>query len=325
MSTAFEVKNVYKYFGNIKAVDGISLSSPEGKIFGLLGPNGAGKTTLLKMLATLSEPDRGTVSVMGIDAVKRPADVREIIGLAGQSAAVDELLTGYENLYMVGRLYHLSSKKAKQRAMEVLEEFGLTDAMNRTAKTYSGGMRRRLDLGASLVSRPKILFLDEPTTGLDPRTRLDMWDTIRQLVKNGASILLTTQYLEEADALADHLAVIDHGRVIAQGTPDSLKNQMGGDIIEIAVKTSQQSKATKAIEKIGSRKPTIDETGKIILPVKNGSQKIVDVIETLDKVDVRPLDIALHRPSLDDVFLMLTGKKAEDQVQRKKHARGPMA
>jgi ABC-2 type transport system ATP-binding protein len=315
MNIALETTDVYKHFGDVKALDGVSLSAEQGKIFGLLGPNGAGKTTLVRMLSTLLVPDQGQAKVLGIDVAKQPAKVREIIGLAGQYAAVDEFLTGRENLYMVGQLYHLSKKETKARAQEILERFNLLDAAERPVKTYSGGMRRRLDLGASLVGRPKILFLDEPTTGLDPRTRLDLWDTIRELVRGGTSILLTTQYLEEADELADHIAVIDRGKVIIQGTSDQLKRHLGGEVIEFTVEQKNQTKALGVVHKLGSKNPHM-EGDHIIVPVKNGSKKLVEVVRALDSAKIPVESIALHRPSLDDVFLAVTGQKSSAEEEK---------
>lgn len=309
---AFEVVNVKKHFGDVKALDGVSLSSEQGKIYGLLGPNGAGKTTLVRMLSTLSVPTSGEAKVLGVDVAKQPAKVREMIGLAGQYAAVDEFLTGRENLYMVGRLYHLNKKQAYKRADEILESLSLVDAANRTVRTYSGGMRRRLDLGASLVAKPKILFLDEPTTGLDPRTRLELWQIIRDLVDGGTSILLTTQYLEEADELADHIAVIDHGKVIVEGTSDQLKNKMGGDVIEFEVKPNKTDKAVETVRKFGSKAPSV-EGSSVTLPVKDGRKKLVEVIRALDAAKIVPEAISLHRPSLDDVFLSVTGQPVKEE------------
>ncbi|MGZ6004890.1 MAG: ATP-binding cassette domain-containing protein [Candidatus Saccharimonadales bacterium] len=323
---AFEVKDVAKYFGEVKALDGVTLKAEQGKIFGLLGPNGAGKTTLVNMLATLWEPSRGSLKVLGIDVVEQPQKVRKTIGLAGQFAAIDEYLTGEENLYMVGRLYHLSAREAKQRTKEILEDLKLTDAAKRLAKTYSGGMRRRLDLGASLVGRPKILFLDEPTTGLDPRTRLDLWQTIRELVKQGTSILLTTQYLEEADELADKIAVIDRGKLIAEGTSDQLKAKLGGDVIEFEITSpSQRDKALAAVADIAKKKPTYDEDRRVVtVPAgSDGSRKLAEVVRKLDQAGVAPHTLSLHQPSLDDVFLTLTGAKTvEVDVQPKTKKRG---
>jgi ABC-2 type transport system ATP-binding protein len=311
---AFEVTDVAKYFGDVKALDGVSLTADRGKIFGLLGPNGAGKTTLVNMLATLSQPTKGSLKVLGVDVVAQPQKVRESIGLAGQFAAIDEYLTGEENLYMVGRLYHLSKREAKSRAKQILEDLGLTEAADRLAKTYSGGMRRRLDLGASLVGHPKILFLDEPTTGLDPRTRMDLWATIRQLVKDGTSILLTTQYLEEADELADKIAVIDRGKLIAEGTSDQLKARLGGDVIEFEITPNQKEAAIKAVTGIAKKKPTYDEDKQVItVPVgSDGSKHLAEVVRNLDQAKVSPHTLSLHQPSLDDVFLTLTGSKASE-------------
>lgn len=322
MSLAFEAKKVKKYFGEVKAVDGITLKAEEGKIFGLLGPNGAGKTTLVNMLSTLSDPTDGTLKVLGVDVVEHPDKVRRLIGLAGQYAAVDEFLTGYENLYMVGRLYRLSHKEAKSRATEILKDLKLEDAAKRQVKTYSGGMRRRLDLGASLVGHPKILFLDEPTTGLDPRTRQDLWKIIRSLVEGGTSILLTTQYLEEADELADMIAVIDKGKVIAEGTSDQLKAQLGGDVVEFTVESESNVDEAMAIaKKFSSKKPSAERTT-ITMPAKNGSKSLLDVVRALDNAKITVESIALHRPSLDDVFLTLTGEKAKDQSVKKPAKKG---
>jgi len=325
---AFEVKDVAKYFGEVKALDGVSLKAETGKIFGLLGPNGAGKTTLVRMLSTLSNPDKGMAKVLDIDVVKYPNKVRRLIGLAGQFAAVDEFQTGRENITMVGNLYHLPKSQVKKRTEELLEQLDLMDAANRPVRTYSGGMRRRLDLGASLVAHPKVLFLDEPTTGLDPRTRLDLWAIIRGLVKEGTSILLTTQYLEEADELADKIAVIDHGKVIAEGTSDQLKRQFGGDVIEFSLaKLQSRDKALAAVRQLASKAPSFDETSlTITLPVEDGSKVLTDVVRALDNAKVEPVSLSLHRPSLDDVFLSLTGKKTETTtVPKKQGKRGGVA
>jgi ABC-2 type transport system ATP-binding protein len=323
MAYAFEVTDVYKYFGDTHALDGVSLRADEGKIFGLLGPNGAGKTTIVRMLSTLLTPDKGTAKVLGLDVAKNADKVRKTIGLAGQFAAVDEFLTGRENVEMVGRLYHLPRKEVKQRTQELLDRLNLADAADRPVKTYSGGMRRRLDLGASLVVHPKVLFLDEPTTGLDPRTRLDLWAIIRELVREGTSILLTTQYLEEADELADTIAVIDHGTVIAEGTSDQLKRRLGGDVIEFQLsKLQDQDKALAAVATIGSKKPEFDSDSLMVtVPVKDGAKLLIEVVRALDRVHVEPASLSLHRPSLDDVFLALTGKKTDKVELSKKHGR----
>lgn len=312
---AFEVINAAKYFGDVKALDGVTLKAEQGKIFGLLGPNGAGKTTIVNMLSTLSQPTKGTVKVLGVDVMDHPNKVRKMIGLAGQFAAIDPYLTGEENLYMIGRLYHLSSKEAKARTKDVLENLKLTDAAGRLAKTYSGGMRRRLDLGASLVGRPKILFLDEPTTGLDPRTRLDLWKTIRELVAQGTSILLTTQYLDEADELADTIAVIDRGKLIAEGTSSQLKAKLGGDVIEFEISgPNQKDKALTAVKGIAKKPPTFNDLdNKITVPVgSHGAGKLTEVVRNLDKAGIEIVGLSLHEPSLDDVFLTLTGTKASE-------------
>lgn len=318
---AFSATHVYKYFGNVHALEDVSLSSPQGKIYALLGPNGAGKTTLVNMLATLSEPTKGQLQVLGVDVVAHPERVRELIGLAGQFAAIDEYLTGEENVYMVARLYHLSIKEAKERTSKLLEELRLTDAAKRPVRTYSGGMRRRLDLGASLVGRPKVLFLDEPTTGLDPRTRSELWDIIRELVQGGTSILLTTQYLEEADELADHIAVIDRGKLIAEGTSRQLKSQLGGDVIKVELTDKKDvEKSLKILEPIASHKVIYDEKDNMVnVPVgSHGSKKLMDVVRILDDAKLSPAGIELHEPTLDDVFLNLTGVKASEVAEVKK-------
>lgn len=325
---AFEVVNVKKYYdsGNVKALDGVTLRAEKGKVYGLLGPNGAGKTTIVRMLSTLLTPTEGRVRVHGIDVIENPDQAREIIGLAGQYAAVDEFLTGRENIYMSGRLYHLSHDESKQRAQEILDRLNLSDAADRPVKTYSGGMRRRLDLGASLVGHPKMLFLDEPTTGLDPRTRLELWTIIRDLVAQGTSILLTTQYLEEADELADHIAVIDKGVLIAEGTSNQLKARLGGDVVEFDVdKPSASPRALQAVAKIGKKAPSVDENGlTITVPVEDGSKGLLAVVEALNLAKIAPAALSLHRPSLDDVFLALTGKKTKTEEvvpNRKKRGR----
>ena len=298
--------------GEVTALNNLSLDVEEGTVLGVLGPNGAGKTTTVRILATLLKPDSGHASVGGIDVIKHPDKVREIIGLSGQYAAVDEILTGYDNLVMFGELYHLGKKQAVARADELLERFSLTESAKRPIKTYSGGMRRRLDLAASLIVRPKVLFLDEPTTGLDPRGRLEMWGVIEDLVKGGTTLLLTTQYLEEADQLADEIAVIDHGTVIARGTSDALKKQVGGEKIEIVVNVESIKKTEEIVARVTGNKTTIDEGLRMIsAPVTLGSNALIEALRELDAVGIHPLDIGLKRPSLDDVFLSLTGHAAE--------------
>lgn len=323
MKYAFEVKNVHKYYGKVVALAGVSLKAEEGKIFGMLGPNGAGKTTIVKVLSTLITPDKGWAKVHGIDVVANPNGVRANIGLAGQFAAVDEFLTGRENIVMVGQLYGLTKIVAKERATDILEKLGLTDAADRPVKTYSGGMRRRLDLGASLVGEPKILFLDEPTTGLDPRTRKELWEIIRQLKQDGTSILLTTQYLEEADELADKIAVIDNGKMIAEGTSAQLKRRLGGDLVEIEFHTkAEYEKALDVISKTNKTKLQTDEIDfSIKIPVSNSAKDLLAITQIIDKSKLNPTNISLHKPSLDDVFLSLTGKKSQSEIKKKTKAK----
>src|SRR5467141_1245294 len=310
---AVRVEGVVKRFGATVALDGAGLEVPAGMVFGLLGPNGAGKTTLVRILATLLAPDTGRAEVSGVDVQKDPNTVRSLIGLAGQYAAVDETLTGRENLVMVGRLYRLGAKLAKVRAAESLERLGLVEAANRPVKTYSGGMRRRLDLGASLVGRPRVLILDEPTTGLDPRTRLDMWSFIRDLVAGGTTVLLTTQYLEEADQLANHSVVIDRGKVIASGTSDELKARLGSDLIEIEVRAAELDRATAALAGIGCGAPVIDQaSAQITIPGCAPVPDLMTALRILDSAGIVPVDLGLRRPSLDDVFLSLTGRSTGD-------------
>ena len=299
--------------GEVKALDDLSLDVEEGTVLGVLGPNGAGKTTTVRILATLLKPDSGNATVAGIDVVKHPDKVRELIGLSGQYAAVDETLTGWDNLVMFGRLYHLGKSASIKRAEELLERFSLTDSARRPIKTYSGGMRRRLDLAASLIVQPKVLFLDEPTTGLDPRGRQEMWGVIQELVKGGVTLLLTTQYLEEADQLADEIAVIDHGKVIARGTSDALKKQVGGERLEITVENTDITKTQEIVSRISSSAIHTD-VRTISAPVSTGSIALMEALRALDEAKIHPLDIALKRPSLDDVFLSLTGHVAEEEV-----------
>ncbi len=308
-----------RHFGEVQALKGVDLQVEQGSVFGLLGPNGAGKTTAVKILTTLIEPSSGRATVAGYDVVKDAERLRSEIGLAGQAAAVVDYLTGLENLEMVGRLYHLSRSETKRRAAEVLERFGLAEAGDRTAMTYSGGMRRRLDLAASLVGHPAILFLDEPTTGLDPRSRLDLWEMIRELQAEGVTLMLTTQYLEEADNLADRIAVIDLGVVIAEGTSDQLKDMIGGEVLEMRVADkSLTATAAESLAGIGTGAAQVDpKTGTIKIPVgTEGSALLVDVVRRVDDAEVTLSDLALHRPTLDDVFLSLTGHAAEEAEEQ---------
>jgi ABC-2 type transport system ATP-binding protein len=299
--------------GEVKALDDLSLDVEEGTVLGVLGPNGAGKTTTVRILATLLKPDSGIATVAGIDVAKHPDKVRELIGLSGQYAAVDETLTGWDNLVMFGRLYHLGKTASIKRADELLERFSLTDSARRPIKTYSGGMRRRLDLAASLIVQPKVLFLDEPTTGLDPRGRQEMWEVIQELVKGGVTLLLTTQYLEEADQLADEIAVIDHGKVIARGTSDALKKEVGEERLEITVENTDIAKTQEIVSRISTSAIHTD-VRTISAPVSTGSIALMEALRALDEAKIHPLDIALKRPSLDDVFLSLTGHVAEEEV-----------
>ena len=303
-----------KSFGDVQAVKGVDLAVEEGTVFGLLGPNGAGKTTTIRILTTLLEPDEGSATVAGFDVVRDAMLLRPVIGLAGQFAAVDENLTGSENLEMVGRLYHLSPAVARQRARDVLERFDLAEAADRTAKTYSGGMRRRLDVGASLVGQPKVLFMDEPTTGLDPRSRLVLWELIRDLQKEGTTLLLCTQYLEEADQLCDRIAVIDLGTVIAEGTSADLKDKIGGEVLELHVEDAGDlGRAVEMLRGLGAGEPTVDQDQRLIrIPVgAQGASVLLETVRRLDGTTVAIQDIALHKPTLDDVFLSLTGHAAE--------------
>ncbi|MCA1711389.1 MAG: ATP-binding cassette domain-containing protein [Actinobacteria bacterium] len=308
---AVVVQDLVKTYGTTRALDGVSLTVPEGTVLGLLGPNGAGKTTAVRVLTTLLRPDSGSATVAGIDVLADPAAVRRTIGLAGQYAAVDEKLTGAENLRLVGRLYHLPKNAVTVRADELLARFDLAEAADRVVKTYSGGMRRRLDLAAALVNRPRVLFLDEPTTGLDPRSRLGLWEVLEDLVADGTTLLLTTQYLEEADRLADRIVVIDRGKVIAEGTSDSLKDEVGGSVL--VVRTADPAQVELARETL-SRYGEVADTPGGELQVQGGSIALVRKAATaLGKAGVEVTDLGLRRPTLDDVFLSLTGHAAEDE------------
>ncbi len=311
---AILAEGLHKNYGKTQALDGIDLIAEEGSVLGLLGPNGAGKTTAVRILTTLLRPDAGRAEVAGLDIVKQADALRARIGLAGQYAAVDEYLTGYENLEMVGRLYHLSGRVARQRAKELLEQFDLVDASRRIVKTYSGGMRRRLDLAASLIISPPVLFLDEPTTGLDIRGRLAMWEVISTLVADGTTVLLTTQYLEEADQLAHQIVVVDHGRVIAKGTSDELKAQVGGERLEITLAhKGDLDAAVQSLRPYSIGEIQIDAKHRhLILPVTQGTQLLAAVVRDLDAAQIQVEDLALRRPTLDDVFLALTGRAAEE-------------
>lgn len=323
MSSAIKVTGLVKNFGDVKALAGIDFEVEQGTVLGLLGPNGSGKTTTVRILSTLLAPDAGSATVSGFDVSSQPEQVRSVIGLTGQYAAVDEYLTGRENLELFGRLFHLSKMDAAKRATELLDRFDLADAGDRGIKGYSGGMRRRLDLAASLIGHPSVLFLDEPTTGLDPRSRLGMWEVINDLVAEGTTVLLTTQYLEEADQLASRIVVLNNGSVIAQGTSDELKTSVGGDRLELVVSNaSQLALANSELASVGSGTAVVDEVArKILLPVSGGSSSIVDAIRKLDELKIEIEDIGLRRPTLDDVFLSLTGHVAEEVVEEVPAAR----
>ncbi|MGY1437674.1 ATP-binding cassette domain-containing protein [Streptomyces reniochalinae] len=326
MPGAIYAEGLVKAFGDVKALDGVDLDVPESTVLGLLGPNGAGKTTAVRVLTTLLRPDAGKAVVAGTDVLKNPTAVRRSIGLSGQFAAVDEYLTGRENLQMVGQLYQMSGRDAKKRAKELLERFNLADAADRTAKTYSGGMRRRLDLAAALVVSPPVMFMDEPTTGLDPRNRQQLWEVIEELVAGGTTVLLTTQYLDEADRLAHDIAVVDHGRVIARGTSDQLKAQTGGERVEVVVHEREEIPTAREILEghalrgaAGRESCTVEEhTRKLTVPVTGGAKLLAEVIRELDTRGVEIDDIGLRRPTLDDVFISLTGHAAEGEPEQGK-------
>lgn len=309
---AIRAEGLVKRYGDVVALDGLSLAVPRGTVLALLGPNGAGKTTAVRILTTLLEPDEGTVEVAGVPLASDPNGLRQRIGLSGQEAAVDEYLTGHENLEMVGRLYHMGRGHAKKRATELLEQFSLSDAANRPAKTYSGGMRRRLDLAAALVASPPVLFLDEPTTGLDPRSRFALWDFMADLVQKGTTVLLTTQYLEEAERLADNIVVIDSGRSIAEGNADQLKSKVGGERVEVvASDEADVARIIAGISDLGDDTPVVHGRN-ISVAVATGPKALMETLRRLDEQGIEVHDVGLRRPTLDDVFLSLTGHVADE-------------
>ncbi|MEE2032620.1 ATP-binding cassette domain-containing protein [Rhodococcus chondri] len=315
MADAIVAEGLIKRYGAVTALDGVDLRVPEGTVTALLGPNGAGKTTAVRVLTTLLVPDAGRAEVAGFDVVAQAAALRSHIGASGQYAAVDEYLTGFENLEMVGRLYHLGAKRSRERARELLTQFDLVEAGDRPVKGYSGGMRRRLDLAGALVAEPPVLFLDEPTTGLDPRARLGLWDVIEQLVARGTTLLLTTQYMDEAERLADRIAVIDRGVVIARGTADELKALVGGQRIELTVPDSTQLEVGRsALTELAAGEIHI-ESGKLVVPVTGGTEMLVAALGKVSAAGVHVTDVALRKPTLDDVFLTLTGHEAEEKTQ----------
>ncbi|MGH3336640.1 MAG: ATP-binding cassette domain-containing protein [Nocardioides sp.] len=323
MTDAILAEGLVKHYKEVTALDGIDLRVPEGSVLALLGPNGAGKTTAVKILTTLIAADAGRAEVAGIDVANDPRGVRRLIGVSGQYAAVDEYLTGFENLEMVGRLYHLGRRASAERARELLVQLRLDDAADRPAKTYSGGMQRRLDLAGALVARPPVLFLDEPTTGLDPRSRTEMWAILQELVSGGTTLLLTTQYLEEADLLADNIVVIDHGRVIAEGTADALKSQVGGERLEITVSDEAHFEtAVTVLTPLSSGEVTVEaERRSIVVPVTGGAAVLADALRRLDAQGVPVDDVGLRRPTLDDVFLSLTGHAADAEPEKEEATR----
>ena len=312
---AIRADGLRKRFGSTPALDGLDLAVPSGTVLGLLGPNGAGKTTVVRILSTLLDFDAGRAEVAGFDVVREAEDVRTRIGLTGQYAAVDEILSGRQNLVMFARLFGLSGNAARRRAEELLDQFGLAEAANRSVSQYSGGMRRRLDLAASLICTPEVLFLDEPTTGLDPRSRNQVWDAVRSLATGGATVLLTTQYLEEADQLADRISVVDAGRVVAQGTPDQLKSATGGDRVEVVVhRVADLSVATEIVGQITDAPPDVDpDTRRVSAPVSDPVAALTDVLTTLRRTELAIEDIGVRRPTLDEAFLHLTGHPAENE------------
>jgi oleandomycin transport system ATP-binding protein len=312
---AIEAEGLVRTFGEVRALDGIDMVAREGTVFGLLGPNGAGKTTAIRVFSTLLRPDAGRAVVGGYDVVREPGKVRSLIGLTGQFAAVDELLSGHENLYMIGRLLGMPGSAARARATELLESFDLADAATKYVKTYSGGMRRRLDLAASLVGRPRFLYLDEPTTGLDPRSRLELWGMIRALVAQGTTVLLTTQYLEEADRLADEIVVIDHGRVIAAGTPQQLKTRVGGQVLQAQpADPADLPETQKILADFAQDEEGIHSDGQLVSVRINDRSALGQAVRRLDDADIAVDDLSMRRPSLDEVFLAVTGHAADDDL-----------
>jgi ABC-2 type transport system ATP-binding protein len=327
MPVVIEARGLVKTYGKVRALDGLDLDAPEGTVLALLGPNGAGKTTAVRILTTLLPMDGGTARVAGIDVAADPARVRERIGLSGQYAAVDEYLTGPENLVMVGRLYGLGRKRSKERATELIDRFRLSDAASRPVKTYSGGMRRRLDLAGALVAAPPVLFLDEPTTGLDPRSRIEMWEVIKELVSGGTTLLLTTQYLEEADQLADDIIVIDHGRSIARGTADELKSQVGGERVELVLtEAGQLDEVQSMLSAVAGHPAEVDlQARRLTVPVNDGPGVLMEALRRLGDAGIGVSDVALRRPTLDDVFLILTGQSSDTDDPSAAQERGAAA
>ncbi|MBD0322149.1 MAG: ATP-binding cassette domain-containing protein [Aldersonia sp.] len=317
MTDAIWAEGLVKRYGKVTALDGIDLAVPEGSVLAMLGPNGAGKTTTVRVLTTLLVPDAGRATVAGVDVLRQPKLLRAKIGASGQYAAVDEYLTGFENLEMVGRLYHMGIKRSKERARELLEQFNLSEAGDRPVKGYSGGMRRRLDLAGALVAHPQVLFLDEPTTGLDPRARLGLWEIIAELVAGGTTLLLTTQYMEEADRLADSIVVVDRGTIIARGTADQLKDTVGGERIElVVVNQADLPTAQQALDRLACGEIHAEpSTRKLTVPIRGGSSSLVEAIGLLNERGIKVNDVGLRRPTLDDVFLSLTGHGAEETAE----------